>query len=52
MPADQDFHHWLRSGIVLCTLINKIKPGTIKKYVVCSAAIGSLVYALHLQLQL
>eukprot|EP00730_Choanoeca_flexa_P004094 TRINITY_DN11595_c0_g1_i2.p1 TRINITY_DN11595_c0_g1~~TRINITY_DN11595_c0_g1_i2.p1 ORF type:complete len:305 (+),score=99.79 TRINITY_DN11595_c0_g1_i2:1456-2370(+) len=31
-PDDQDFHQWLKSGIVLCELINKIKAKTIKKY--------------------
>ena len=23
--------HWLRSGVVLCTLLNALKPGSIKK---------------------
>jgi len=30
-PADLKFSHWLKSGTVLCNLVNKLKPGTIPK---------------------
>lgn len=30
-PEDQSFEEWLRSGVVLCTLLNALKPGSIKK---------------------
>ena len=30
-PADESFEAWLRSGVVLCTLLNALKPGSIKK---------------------
>jgi len=29
--GDQDFGDWLKSGVVLCNLVNSIKPGTIGK---------------------
>jgi len=30
-PDDESFEAWLRSGVVLCTLLNALKPGSIKK---------------------
>ena len=30
-PDDESFEQWLRSGVVLCTLLNALKPGSIKK---------------------
>ena len=30
-PADESFEAWLRSGVVLCTLLNALKPNSIKK---------------------
>ena len=30
-PEDESFEQWLRSGVVLCTLLNALKPGSIKK---------------------
>ena len=30
-PDDESFEAWLRSGVVLCTLLNALKPNSIKK---------------------
>jgi hypothetical protein len=30
--SDQNVHDWLKSGEVLCCLVNEIRPGLIKKY--------------------
>ena len=29
-PDDESFEVWLRSGVVLCTLLNALKPNSIK----------------------
>ena len=29
-PDDESFEAWLRSGVVLCTLLNALKPGSIQ----------------------
>ncbi|KAJ8608121.1 hypothetical protein CTAYLR_010252 [Chrysophaeum taylorii] len=31
LPMEGTFDEWLRSGVVLCTLVNKISPGSVKK---------------------
>lgn len=30
-PSEEDFRLGLRSGIILCTVLNKVQPGSVQK---------------------
>lgn len=43
-PSEEDFRLGLRSGIVLCNVLNKVQPGAVQKVGILEAPFDSSVF--------
>lgn len=41
-PSEEEFRHGLRSGIILCNVLNKVQPGAVPK--VCFVSVVHMRY--------
>ena len=43
-PSEEEFRLGLRSGMILCNVLNKVQPGAVQKVVLCLSIISNILF--------